>query len=109
MAVHPIFATILERAKHPTATIRTMQEILCATIDQIERLEGDIADLETDLRDAPHDWASTSAILKLTAARADRERMVQQAARDLRTIELLRERAGMEPTTLGRIFREMGK
>ncbi len=93
----------------PIQTIRTMQEILASTLYQLERLELDIADLEADLRDAPHDWASTSATLKLTAARADQARMVVQAARDLRTIEALRRNAGMETTLLGRLFAEFNK
>ncbi len=112
MTVHPIFQNILDHHRNsfgpgPSSTIATMQAILQGNLDTLERLESDIAELEADLRDASNDWAHGSALLKLTAARADQAQLVAQAARDLRTIETLRERNGMEPTTLGRIFNAM--
>ncbi len=104
---------ILEGHRNPFAppfqTIQVMQSILDSTLEKLADLESDISELETDLRYSHNGWHEDATILKLTAARADQSRMVVQAARDLRTVEQLRERAGMEPTTLGRIVAEFNK
>ena len=110
MTTHPIFSGNLQTL-HPKQpqTIRVLQSILDATLAKLDAVQDDIADLELDLRQARNDYAEQMATLKLAAAREDRTRLVTQAARDLRTLETLRERAGLEPGLLAMIFREWQK
>ena len=80
-----------------------------ANLDTLERLDGRISDLQSDIRDALNDHAVSAATLFLQAARDDRDRLVAQTARDLRTIEMLFKRAGLEPPVMSRIIAEYNK
>lgn len=90
-------------------TLLVMEEILQANLDTLRQIECDIAELEHDLETAGNDWAADSATLKLTAAREQQRLQIEQAGRNLRTVEALRKRGGMGPSVLARIYGEYAK
>lgn len=108
--IHPLFGGIL--ARHgvvPAKAITEMQKILTQTLAELETVESRIEDLRADLRDAKNYMQDFDAASKLTTAIAESNRLIIQAARDLRTIERLRERAGLEPIALSRVIAEYNR
>ncbi len=91
----------------PNQTITIMSQLLHQEIDAAERLETDIAEMESELRDA-NDWHGQALVIRLTAARADLARHITKAADYLRTVDTLRTQAGLDKSVLGRVM-EMGK
>lgn len=108
--IHPLFGSILAwHGVAPAKAITEMQKILTVNLAALNGAESRIEDLQTDLRDAPHFAAEFKATAALAKARAERDQLVTQAARDLRTIEKLRERAGLEPIALSRVIAEYNR
>ncbi len=92
---------------HARKTIAVLQQFIASNIDRAERLEMQMEDLESDLRDAPNDFASHRATVALTVARNQQREAIHAAARDLRSVDALRTQAGLDATVLMRIFAEL--
>ncbi len=91
---------------HARKTISVLQSIIDGNIDRAERLEMQMEDLESDLRDAANDFASHRATVALTVARNQQRETIAAAARDLRSVDALREQAGLDRSVFGRIIGE---
>ena len=89
----------------PTATMAVMDAIYAEHLDAAQRLELQIEELLADLRDC-NDWREQAVTIRLTSARNEQARHIAQAANALRTVEMLRQRAGIESHVAVRIMGE---
>lgn len=93
----------------PTQTIAVLESHINLAIDAAQRLESHIAELEAELRDGPNDYREGTVTIRLTAARTELAVEITRAANALRTVGMLREKAGMESHVLVRVMRECGE
>lgn len=95
-------------AIRPTRTAAVLADIFRQHVDSAERLEMQIEDLESELRDAKNDAAEYNKTRDLAMARMKLAQEITRARNTLRALDAWRIQRGQDKSVWGRILEGMG-